>query len=164
MWVCRHVDRLASAHLVADLDALLAAALFHDAVYDPTSATNEADSAALADARLAELGWSGDRRSDVRRWILATADHAAHTDDPATAVLCDADLAILGAPANEYLAYVTGVRAEYAHVADDAWRTGRTRVVGHFLGRSNIYATSTMRDEREHRARANLTAEVASLR
>lgn len=165
MWVCRHVDRLAAMHPVADLSALIAAAVFHDAVYDPMSATNEADSAALADARLAELGWSVDRRSDVRRWILATAGHgAAHTGDTATAVLCDADLAILGAPANEYLAYASGVRAEYAHVTDDAWRAGRTQVLAHFLGLPNVYATSTMRDEREHRARANLTAEVASLR
>lgn len=164
MWVCRHVDRLVAAHPVTDLSALLAAAVFHDAVYEPSSATNEADSAALADTRLAELGWSDDRRSDVRRWILATAGHGAAHGDTATAVLCDADLAILGAPANEYLAYASGVRAEYAHVADDAWRTGRTHVLEHFLGLPSIYATSTMRDEREHRARANLTAEVASLR
>jgi predicted metal-dependent HD superfamily phosphohydrolase len=163
MWVCRHVDRLSTAHAPRDLDAVRMAALFHDAVYDSRSSTNEAHSAALADARLVELGWSDERRAHVRRMIEATA---GHTDPPDvdTAVLLDADLAILGAAANEYQAYVTGVRAEYAHVSDDAWRTGRARVLEHFLDRPAIYATTLMRHEREARARANLGAELASLR
>jgi predicted metal-dependent HD superfamily phosphohydrolase len=163
MWVCRHVDRLSQEHALADGDAVRVAALFHDAVYDPRSSTNEADSATLADARLADLGWAADRRAAVRRMIEATAGHG----DPAdldTAVLLDADLAILGAAPGEYRAYVTGVRAEYGHVPDDAWRTGRARVLESFLERPAIYATDTMRAEREVRARANLGTELSDLR
>lgn len=162
MWVCRHVDRLATSIPVADLDAVRMAALFHDVIYDARSETNEADSAALADVRLLELGWTDDRRAHVRRMIEATAGHTDPSDVD-TAVLLDADLAILGAEANDYQAYVTGVRVEYAHVPDDAWRTGRSRVLRHFLDRPTIYATTPMRDERETRARANLGAELASL-
>ncbi len=164
MWVCRHVDRLARAHPLADVDAVRAAALFHDAVYDPRSTTNEHDSADVADRRLAELGWSAARRQRVRSLIEATAGHAAPADtDTDTAVLLDADLAVLGAPPNDYLAYVAGVRAEYHHVGDDDWRVGRSAVLDGFLARPSIYATTTMRAEREHRARANLRAELATL-
>lgn len=163
MWVCRHVDRLAATEPVDDLEAVLAAALYHDAVYDPRSSGNEAASARLAEHRLVELGWTPDRAARVARMIEATAAHGSPIDHD-TAVLLDADLAILGAPSNEYLAYVTGVRTEYAHVPDEAWRTGRARVLRSFEERPTIYTTDTMRAEREHRARANLGAELASLR
>lgn len=163
MWVCRHVDRLAAVEPVADLDAVLTAALFHDAVYDPTSTRNEADSAVLATQRLADAGWSDDRVGAVARLIEATAGHADPVDVD-TAVLLDADLAILGASPSEYLAYVAGVRFEYGHVPDEAWRPGRARVLQSFLDRPRLYATTTMHDEREHRARANLGAELSGLR
>lgn len=161
MWVCRHVVELASNHPVPDIRAVLAAALFHDAVHQPASSTNEADSAALAARHLSDLHWADDRVVVVQALIMATADHV-----PAgigQEVLLDADLAILGASAGRYQAYATGVRAEYAHVSDQAWQVGRTRVLQHFLERPNIYCTSTMRQALQHRARANVSAELASL-
>lgn len=164
MWVCRHVERLMAEHEVDDPDAVRLAALFHDAVYDPRAATNEAASAALASARLAEIGWAGERCAIVARLIELTAGHEVDAADIAGAVLLDADLAILGADPGEYQHYVTGVRTEYAHVDDEGWRTGRAEVLQRFLEREAIYATATMRADRERRARANLTAELASLR
>ncbi|CAB4578564.1 MAG: HD domain-containing protein [Actinobacteria bacterium] len=168
MWVCRHVDRLVAHHdeigrPLADPDAVRMAALFHDAIHEPASATNESDSARLAAERLAEVGWDDARRAEVARLVELTAGHTVEADDLAGAVLLDADLAILGSDANEYAHYATAVRAEYAHVTDDAWRTGRARVLSHFLDRPTIYATEPMRAEREHRARANLAAELAQL-
>ena len=62
-----------------------------------------------------------------------------------------------------YSTYVTGVRAEYRHVTDDEWRIGRAAVLEGFLERPTIYSTPTARDRWETRARANLTAELASL-
>ena len=79
-------------------------------------------------------------------------------------MLFDADLAILGSSPAEYQAYVTGVRAEYAHVDDAGWRSGRATVLRTFLDRQQIYVTPTMRAARERRARANLAAELAALR
>ena len=142
-----------------------AAALFHDVVYDPRSSTNEADSAVLARAALAPLGWSSARLDRVGELIEGTATHdpavaTGHTD---AAVLFDADLAILGSAPAEYQAYVSGVRSEYAHIDDSAWRVGRPRVLRHFLDREAIYSTLTMRAARERRARANLAAELAGL-
>lgn len=165
MWVCRHVDELVRVHPVADVEPVLAAALFHDVVYDPAAATpsNEVHSAALAAHVLGDIGWPADRVGEVVRLVELTAGHEPDHGDVAGTVLIDADLAVLGSDASSYAAYVSGVRAEYAHVDDDAWRDGRGQVLQHFLGRPTIYATSTMRAEREHRARANLSAELAAL-
>lgn len=80
-----------------------------------------------------------------------------------TDVLLDADLAVLGADAAAYLAYVNGVRAEYGHVDPTAWRQGRRAVLEQFVARPSIYRTPTARGWWEARARANLAAELATL-
>ena len=69
-------------------------------------------------------------------------------------MLVEADLAILGAEPADYSAYVAGVRAEYAHVTDSEWSTGRSAVLQHLLQNPALSA----------RARANLTAELALYR
>jgi predicted metal-dependent HD superfamily phosphohydrolase len=171
MWVLRHVDDLAATNTPVDLDAVRAAALFHDAVYDPRSTTNEHDSAGLARRVLADCGWEPARVDRVAALIELTAGHVApRADDGAddgadtgADILLDADLAILGAEPADYRAYVTGVRAEYAHVDDDAWRVGRAAVLRSFLDRPAIYRTTSMQAARERRARANLSAELADL-
>ena len=48
-WVIRHVDELAAVELVDHLDEVIAAAFYHDAVYEPTYPANER----------ATLGWRG---------------------------------------------------------------------------------------------------------
>jgi predicted metal-dependent HD superfamily phosphohydrolase len=163
MWVLRHIDDLAAANTPVDLDAVRAAALFHDAVYDPRSPTNEHDSAGLARRVLADCGWEPARVDRVAALIELTAGHVAPDTDLGADILLDADLAILGAEPADYRSYVTGVRAEYAHVDDDAWRVGRAAVLRSFLERPAIYRTTSMQAARERRARANLSAELADL-
>ena len=62
MWVVRHVRELVDGDGVeiADRGAIVAAAVFHDAVYDPTADTraNEIASADLARRELTDEGWS----------------------------------------------------------------------------------------------------------
>jgi predicted metal-dependent HD superfamily phosphohydrolase len=168
MWVLRHIDHIVGAgderwmspHV--DRDAVRLAALYHDVVYDVHRSDNEVVSADLA-ARVAnELGWQDDRCAAVHRLVLATAGHAPAADDEA--VLVDADLAVLGGEPKDYAAYVGGVRAEYAHVPADQWRAGRAEVLRRFLDMPRLFTTDVMHGEREARAKANLTAELASLR
>ncbi|MGD9704859.1 MAG: metal-dependent phosphohydrolase [Acidimicrobiia bacterium] len=147
-----------------DAAAVRLAAWYHDAVYEPRAVTNEQASAELARRTLGELGIDLLRTAEVARLILLTAAHEPvdlHADPPA-AVLLDADLAVLGADAAAYAAYARGVRVEYRHVDDAAWRTGRAAVLRRFLDAEHIYSTPAMR-ERESRARANLAAELSTL-
>ena len=53
--VVRHVDELARSEPVDDLGAVVAAAWFHDAVYEPRSPANERASARLARRKLDEF-------------------------------------------------------------------------------------------------------------
>ncbi len=161
--VVRHVGELAGDERIDDLGAVVAAAWFHDAVYEPRSLANERASARLARRDLAKLGWSGERADVVATMIEGTAHHT----DPAdidTAVLFDADLAILGTAPDAYSAYVANVRAEYAHVDDESWQAGRADVLTSFLGRDRIFATATGGDRWEAAARTNLAAELEELR
>ncbi|MGE5211064.1 MAG: hypothetical protein ACM3MM_07345 [Acidobacteriota bacterium] len=164
-WVIRHVDELATVEPIEHLDEVIAAAFYHDAVYEPAYPANERASARLARRDLTAIGWDADAVERVASMIEATehgaTDAGGVTGD--TAVLLDADLATLGADPAGYSTYVTGVRAEYRHVTDDEWRTGRAAVLEGFLQRPTIYSTPTARDRWETRARANLTAELASL-
>jgi predicted metal-dependent HD superfamily phosphohydrolase len=161
-WVVRHVHELAADGPPADLGAVVAAAFYHDAVYDPTAADNEARSAALAERVLGELGWDTPRCQAVGELVRATASHEPDgTLD--RAVLIDADLAVLGSDPAAYQAYVTGVRAEYGHLDDEAWRRGRAEVLHRLVDRRPLYVTEPGRRRWESRARANLAAELATL-
>jgi len=161
-WVVRHVQELATEVEVGDLAAVIVAAVFHDAVYDATAGDNEDASAELAMRVLGELGWDDTRAEAVAAMIRATATHEAPSD-PDTAVLLDADLAVLGAEPSAYQAYVTGVRAEYGHLDAQAWRHGRTQVLQRLLAADPLFATAPARRRWTARARANVTAELAAL-
>lgn len=164
MWVLRHIDHIVAetADISVDLAAIRFAALFHDVVYDPTRDDNEAASARLAGAAAEQLGWTKPRCAAVERLVMSTAAHSPAAPDEA--VLVDADLAILGAEPKDYAAYVQGVRSEYAHIDAEHWNTGRAAVLRGFIEAPQLFHTEVMRHEREARARANLAAELASLR
>jgi predicted metal-dependent HD superfamily phosphohydrolase len=161
-WVLRHVEELATAEPVDHLDEIVAAAFYHDAVYEPAYPANERASARLARRDLSSLGWTADRTERVATMIEAT-EHGAQVPTGDAAVLVDADLAVLGADPAGYSTYVAGVRSEYRRVDDDEWRSGRTRVLRAFIDRPAIYATATGRARWEERARANISAELAVL-
>src|SRR4030095_1690878 len=126
--VLRAIDTIAPTWEVDDLTAVRLAGWFHDAVYDPRRADNEECSALLAARVLTDLGVPDERVATVGRLVRSTAGHAGDAADEV--MLADADLAVLGAEPAVYQTYVIGVRAEYAHVDDAAWRVGRTGVLG----------------------------------
>lgn len=156
--VLRHIETL-RAH-AADPEACMVAAWFHDAVYKGRPGADERASAALAGDVLARLDVPADQVAEVVRLVELTASHSPGDDDPNGAVLCDADLAILGSPRADYEAYVANVRAEYAHVSDADFRAGRAAVLHHLLNRDPLYATSTARELWEDAARRNMTTEL----
>jgi len=170
MWVLRHVDDLLAATGVVtagvtadvvDAAAIRVAAIFHDVIYDATSSANEVESAILARRAMQTVGWPIARCDHVADMIQDTATHVARSMD--SAVLLDADLAVLAADPARYQSYVSGIRAEYSHVAESAWRHGRAAVLRSFLQRPALFATATGRQCFERRARANIVAELAAL-
>jgi predicted metal-dependent HD superfamily phosphohydrolase len=162
-WVVRHVEAITADHPVDDLDGTVAAAFFHDAVYEPTRDDNEAESAAMAARALRDLGWSAPACRHVADLVLATAGHDVDGVDRDTAVLLAADLAVLAAEPSRYADYAAAIRREYAHIDDRGWRTGRAAVLHTLLARPRLFAAELGLDDWERRARANLTSELASL-
>lgn len=160
--VVRLVEELAESEAVDDLGSVVAAALYHDAIYEPESTANERASARLARRDLGALRWSTAHVDSVSEMIEGTRDHTSPSSVDA-AILFDADLSVLGGTPGDYRAYVEAVRAEYAHVSDDDWVAGRSAVLTSFVDRDAIYATQTGRERWEATARANISAELASL-
>lgn len=138
--------------------ATMLAAWYHDAIYDPRSETNEADSAELAAESLTALGL-GEIAGRVSDLIMLTAGHHDAPDEQA-ALLLDADLAILGQPPAIYLRYVNGVRHEFAHIDDDGFRSGRAAILNDLLQRDALYRHPAF-THLEKPARANLAAELS---
>jgi predicted metal-dependent HD superfamily phosphohydrolase len=142
---------------------LALAVWFHDAVYDTHAADNEERSATLADEMLQPLYIPADVRAETRRLIQLTKRHEAAADDAEGKQLLDADLAILGAPPDEYDRYAAAIRREYVWVAEDDYRRGRRNVLENFLRRERLYFTEEMRERREAQARENMRREIAAL-
>ncbi len=138
-------------------EAVLVAAWFHDAVYDGGPDDEERS------ARLAEAELDGPLAMEVARLVRVTADHRPGDDDHAAQVLCDADLAVLAAPADRYSSYVNGVRAEHARVNDADFAAGRAAVLRDLLAKPTLFHTAAARERWERPARANVEQELAHL-
>lgn len=165
------VDHLAAVLIRADqlsdhaddLDAVLLAAWFHDAVYELGRGENEERSALLAERELPRLGVGRVRVVEVARLVRLTADHHPVSGDRNGEALCDADLAVLGGSPDEYGAYASAVRDEYRSVPDEAFRKGRADVLRQLLALPGLFRTPTGRRRWEERARRNLHDEQARL-
>lgn len=160
------VDHVLALHQPGDDWAVaVLAAWYHDVVYDATGprGANEGTSAVVAVDELSALGASLAAVGSVARLVCVTAGHNPSDGDRAGALLCDADLAVLGADSDVYDQYLAGVRAEYAHVDDGAWRTGRRMVLCSFLDRPLIYRTSAGQSAWEASARTNISRELEAL-
>jgi predicted metal-dependent HD superfamily phosphohydrolase len=159
--VVRDSSALADVYaFTAEERAILAlAACAHDVIYDSKPGDDERASAAWARERLA--GVEEEHVARVESLVLATITHSS--DDPLAHVLLDADLAILGSEPEHYERYSQAVRREYSQYDDDAWRSGRTRVLQTLLDREDLFVTEPARRLWDDAARSNLARELQSL-
>ena len=153
--------------------ALVLAAWFHDAVYEGAPGEDERRSEQLAGASLKPLvtvGLLTDQELQmVSLLVRATATHKLpeSADLPAgyepadIQLFLDADMAILAADSARYRRYLRGVRSEYSHFDDEAFRTGRTTFLRSILGRERIFLSEQGLQLWEEPARANLRAELS---
>ncbi|KQU94843.1 hypothetical protein ASD12_24220 [Mesorhizobium sp. Root102] len=152
---------------LGDPEAVEAAIWFHDAIYDSKAKDNEAQSAALAEKKLA--GRADPSRLDrIKAMIVATATHQLPPFDDATAtrdasLFLDMDLSILGAAPDAFDAYERAVRREYAWLEEPMWRTGRSAVLKNFLARPHIFHTEAFRQRFEPQARENMARSSQAL-
>jgi predicted metal-dependent HD superfamily phosphohydrolase len=154
--------------LLGDTGAVEAAIWFHDAIYDSKAKDNEAQSAALAEKKLAGRT-DAERLSRISAMIVATAAHQLPPFDEATAtrdasLFLDMDLSILGAAPDAFDAYERAVRREYGWVEEPMWRAGRSAVLTSFLARPRIFHSEEFRQRFEPQARANLARSLAALK
>ena len=159
--VLRMVDQLAGEE---DLYLVRLGAWFHDAVYDlpERELTNEEASARLSVRELSRAGFEQEDLTQVARLVRLTATHLPGTRDPEGYLLCDADLAVLAAPPEQYDAYVEAVREEYAAVPEEQFLSGRLAVMEP-IADSEIFRSPKAQGLKAA-ARANLRRELWSLR
>lgn len=152
---------------------LVLAAWFHDAVYEGAPGEDERRSEQLAGASLEPLVTAGllseEELQLVRLLVRATATHKLpeSTELPAgynpadIEFFLDADIAILVAEPARYRRYLRGVRSEYSHFDDEAFRIGRTSFLHSVLERERIFLSERARELWEEPARTNLCGELA---
>lgn len=166
--VLDRIDELVTVDLVVEqvlsdgeLLAVRLAAWFHDAVYDRLPAAEER-SALWANAALKETTSAG-LVDEIVRLVRLTEQHRPESSDLPGAVLCDADIAILGADPARYGEYTRAVRAEYAQYDDSTFARGRLAILDQFSAGEHIFTTGYGRRVWEPAARRNLAVERASL-
>ena len=153
--------------------ALVLAAWFHDAVYEGAPGEDERRSEQLASTSLEPLVTAGlltgHELQMVSLLVRATATHELpkSVDLPAgyepadIQFFLDADMAILAADSARYRRYLRGVRSEYSHFDDEAFRAGRMTFLRLILGRKRIFLSEEGLQLWEEPARANLQAELS---
>ena len=152
---------------------LVLAAWFHDAVYEGAPGEDERRSEQLASTSLEPLVTagllSGDELQMVGLLVRATATHELpeSADLPAgyepadIQFFLDADMAILAADSARYRRYLRGVRSEYSHFDDEAFRAGRTTFLRSILGRKCVFLSEEGLQLWEEPAQTNLQAELS---
>jgi predicted metal-dependent HD superfamily phosphohydrolase len=155
------IDELATAK--HDLFTVRLAAWFHDAVYviPPTQISNEEASARLAIRTLSRSGFEQEEIGEIARLVRLTETHHPSGSDRDGELLCDADLAILAAPPEDYRRYVQQVREEHPKLSDEDFARGRLDVLFGFGGREIFRTTAGRRLGQA--AQANLSAEAFEL-
>ena len=173
-WGEEHRRYHGRTHLLAVLEALdllcapatpprtvQLAAWFHDAVYRGAAGQDEEDSARLAEERLAHAGLPGADIEEVARLVRLTSDHRPEPGDDDGALLCDADLSVLGGEPEPYARYVAAVREDYAHIGDADFAAGRAAVVRRLLDLDPLFHSERARELWLDAARRNLQGELA---
>ena len=160
-----HIENLLNrveAHSLQDPMVVALAVWFHDAVYDPLRADNEAQSAEWALNFLRETSLEPARRERVADLIRRTQDHTQPQppDDADLLLFLDADLSILGAPETAYWEYARQIRREYRLVPEDVYRPGRRKVLAKLLAAPVLFHMPALHEELDAAARRNLQAEL----
>jgi predicted metal-dependent HD superfamily phosphohydrolase len=135
---------------------------FHDAFYEPGREGNEERSARWARISVQQAGLHDEVAQRVHALVMATR-HESVPDEADARLMVDIDLAVLGAEPSRFDEFERQIRAEYAHLSDERFRAGRTRILERLARRDTIYSTACFRHALERQARENLQRARARL-
>ena len=141
-------------------DSILFALYYHDIIYKTSQFDNEAQSAKLAIERMKAIGLPALLIETCSSQIMATKSHE-WTENGDANYFTDADLSILGSPQEQYQKYLEAIRKEYAIYSDLVYKTGRRKVINHFLEMPRIFKTDHFHHKFEKQARHNLQIELS---
>jgi len=125
----------------------------------PRTAAPPAQTASSASAQPPSPGWTD--VDEVARLVRLTSDHRPEAGDDGGALLCDADLSVLGGEPGPYARYLAAVREDYAHIGDADFAAGRAAVVRQLLALDPLFHTERARQLWLDAARRNLQGELA---
>ncbi|QSX77817.1 HD domain-containing protein [Agrilutibacter solisilvae] len=162
--VLRHFDAATQeAGFEREAEARLAV-LYHDAIYEPGRADNEARSAGLAREHLQRWPQPGVDSGRVEELILLTARHGRLQPgevDRDAAQFLDCDMAILGSDPDTFSAYDRAIAAEYrGEVPAWLYKLNRRRFLKGLLGRERIFLSDWGHARFDAQARINLRRAV----
>ncbi|WP_336127910.1 HD domain-containing protein [Mesoflavibacter sp. CH_XMU1422-2] len=149
---------------IANLPEIKFAIWYHDIIYKSTKKDNEEKSAAFAKNRLKSFNFSLNSIKKVEELILSTKKHnVILNQNQDNAYLLDLDLSILGSNWETYKNYTQQIRKEYKIYPDFMYKSGRKKVLQHFLERDTLYFTKTYKIQFENKARENIKRELETL-
>ncbi|MGO4708808.1 hypothetical protein AB4Y90_06750 [Chryseobacterium sp. 2TAF14] len=148
--------------MIKNFDTISFSIFYHDVIYDATSKLNEEKSADLAKERLELLGLNNEIIQQVYEQILATKSHQKSENEDCNFLL-DADLSVLGKSYEAYSEYTKQIRKEYSIYPDFLYKTGRKKVLKHFLELESIFKTEYFKNKYETQARENIEFELKNL-
>jgi predicted metal-dependent HD superfamily phosphohydrolase len=158
---------LDGAHATSPTAELVELALwYHDVIYEPGAQACEERSAQMLLADVATLAIPVEAARAAADLVRSTA-HASdsiETNTPATDLILDIDLSILGRDALRFMDFEYGVEEEYAAVSGIEFRVGRGRFLAALLARPRLFRTEYFRVRYEQRARVQIAALLASPR
>jgi predicted metal-dependent HD superfamily phosphohydrolase len=141
-------------------DEQMFAIWYHDAIYDPRSATNEEDSAVLATDSLRSIGWDEASTGRVARMVLDTKRHSPTI--PGSEMVIDLDLSSIASDWPIYERNRENIRREYDWVPEAEFLAGTRGFLEAFLGRDRIFSTEWGAGL-EAKARQNMQRALAAM-
>lgn len=130
---------------------------YHDAVYNPYSTMNEANSAKLISERYQYALFE-----DISKTVLATAKHLQTQTDLllATQVMLDIDLSGLGKPWAIYVKNGFNIRDEYYNTTDYDFLHGRMKFLETINNRETFYYTNYFKNKYHEQSKLNVEHEI----
>lgn len=163
-----HIEDMLKQRLGAPLDDVVTvdlAIIYHDIVYDPTSKTNEEDSAQLFRGCFDWVSLVNVDIEMVCKYIELTKAHdVSAADDNDLKMFIDIDMSILGRDREGYTVYARKIRQEYIHIPDAAYCQGRAAFLRSVISSDKrIFASEMYWGMFEEKARENMNWECSQL-